>query len=334
MTQSTLPPLNAAWDPSLETTDADEFCWTPLQLAARAGDITHMRRILTQNPAAADEPPRGYYGQTALQAACLHGHPPAVRLLLDAGADLHFSGGNNLQRNALQIACGHGDEEVVDMLLAAGARVNEYDVHAPRKLSSSSSSSSTSSRVIVTRYNGRTALQAACERGHIHLVHRLLHLGADVNAPPSPTAGRTALQAAAGGGYVDIVGLLLQRGADADAPAAKYKGFTALQGACHGGHVKIVELILQQKGGLVDVHALGGNFGNGMALHAAAEVGRVDIIKMLLAAGADVNACSFRRGRGQSALQSAVVGGHEEAAQVLRAAGATGRSGGGCFLFS
>ncbi|KAM3456912.1 hypothetical protein NHJ6243_008017 [Beauveria neobassiana] len=326
MTQTTLPPLNAAWDPSLETTDTEEFCWTPLQLAARAGDVATMKSILSQNPAAVNEPPRGYYGQTALQAACMHGQELAVQLLIHAGADLHFSGGNNLQRNALQIACGHGDEKIVDMLLAAGARVDNVTDASTAGLQKVSRS-----RVTVTRYNGRTALQAACERGHTHLVHRLLQIGADVNAPPSPTAGYTALQAAAGGGYLEIVDLLLQHGADANAASAKYKGFTALQGACQGGHARVVQRVLQQD---VDVYALGGTYGDGMALHAAAEVGRVDIIKMLLAAGADVNACSFRRGRGYTALQSAVVGGHEEAAQVLRAAGATGRSGGGCFLFS
>jgi ankyrin repeat protein len=70
-----------------------------------------------------------------------------------------------------------------------------------------------------------------------------------------------------------------------------------------------------------------------MALHAAAEKGHVEIIERLLAAGADVNACSFKRGRGQTALQSAVVGGHDEAMQVLRDNGAVGRTGGGSLLF-
>ncbi|OAA71530.1 ankyrin repeat protein [Cordyceps fumosorosea ARSEF 2679] len=207
MTGTALPPLNAAWDPRLETPDADEFCWTPLQLAARSGDLALMRRILDADPAAAHAPPRGYYGQTALQAACVQGDLAAVRLLLAAGADVHAGGGHNMQRNALQLACGQGDEAVVDALLAAGARVDEP---------------------AVTRYNGRTALQAACERGH---------------------------------------------------------------------------------------------------------AGRADIIEMLLAAGAEVNARSARRGRAQSALQSAVAAGHEEAARVLRENGATGKSGGRCFLF-
>ncbi|KAI8202228.1 hypothetical protein K4K52_006636 [Colletotrichum sp. SAR 10_76] len=109
--QKSLPPLDAAWDPTLQTDDGEEYCWTPLQLAA--------------NPGAVNDPPRGYYGQTAIQAACMHGHEQAVQMLVDAGADIHFCGGNNFQRNALQIACGHGNEKVVEILLSAGAKVNE-----------------------------------------------------------------------------------------------------------------------------------------------------------------------------------------------------------------
>ncbi|KAK2611838.1 hypothetical protein N8I77_005159 [Diaporthe amygdali] len=324
--QTSLPPLDAAWDPTLETDDRDEYCWTPLQLAARGGEIEKIRQILAADPAAVNEPPRGYYGQTAIQAACMHGHLHAVQMLVDAGADIHFCGGNNFQRNALQIACGQGSEEIVEVLLRAGAKVNEVS-SAPESHMKVSQTSS----VAVARYNGRTALQAASERGHMSLVRRLLELGADVNAPPSPTAGYTALQAAVGGGYGVIVTLLLEHGADVDGAPAKCKGYTALQGACLGGYVGLVELLLQ-KG--ADVHALGGTYGDGMALHAAAEKGHVDVIMRLLAAGADVNACSLRRGRRQTALQSAAVGGHDKAIQLLRDNGAMGRTGGGRFLFS
>ncbi|EQB49827.1 hypothetical protein CGLO_10802 [Colletotrichum gloeosporioides Cg-14] len=263
--QKSLPPLDAAWDPTLQTDDGEECCWTPLQLAARGGELDHIREILAANPAAVNEPPRGYYGQTAIQAACLHGHEDAVQMLVDAGADIHFCGGNNFQRNALQIACGHGNEKVVDILLSAGAKVNEV-LSKPAHPAHESPESS----VVVTRYNGRTALQAAAERGHEHLVSRLLELGADVNAPPSPTAGYTALQAAAGGGYKTILKLLLQHGADINGAPAKYKGYTALQGACSRGHLEIVDLLIKEG---ANVHALGGIYGDGMALHAAAEKG-------------------------------------------------------------
>ncbi|KAK7711260.1 hypothetical protein SLS63_012693 [Diaporthe eres] len=318
--QKSLPPLDAAWDPTLETDDSDEYCWTPLQLAARSGQVERVKEILASNPTAVNEPPRGYYGQTAIQAACMHGHQQTVQILVDAGADFHVCGGNNFQRNAFQIACGQGNEEIVDILLKAGAKVNEVSKTSASSLKVSSSPS------VVTRYNGRTALQAASERGHVHLVSRLLDLGADVNAPPSPTAGYTAVQAAAGGGYTEIVKLLLQHGADINAASAKYKGFTALQGACLGGHIDLVDLLLQAG---ADVHALGGIYGDGMALHAAAEKGHVEIIKRLIAAGADVNAYSTKRGRGQTALQCATVGGHVKAIQFLKDNGAIRRTGGG-----
>lgn len=306
------------------TEDKDEYCWTSLQLAAREGDTAKIKRLLATNPAAVNEPPQGYYGLTAVQAACMQGHEEAVQLLVNAGADLHFSRSNNFQRNALQIACGQGNERIVDILLQDGAKVDD-------RRSSPLRTTSSKSQVMVTRYSGRTALQAASERGHMHLVSKLLHLGADVNAPPSPTAGFTALQAAAGGGYISIVRLLLEHGADINAAAATYKGYTALQGACLRGHVEIVDLLLENG---ADVHLLGGLYGDGMALHAAAERGHVEIIKRLLSSGADVNAYSSKRSRAQTALQSAAVGGHDDAMEILRQNGAVSGAGIGCFLFS
>lgn len=323
--QTSLPPLDAAWDPTLETDDCDAYCWTPLQLTARSGQVERIKELIASNPTAVNEPPRGYYGQTAIQAACMHGHQRVVQILVDAGADIHFCGGNNFQRNAFQIACGQGSEEIVDILLKAGAKINEVST------TSASRPQAPPGLSVVTRYNGRTALQAASERGHLHLVGRLLDLGADVNAPPSPTAGYTAVQTAAGGGYTEIVKLLLQYEADINGASAKYKGYTALQGACLGGHVDLVDLLLQEG---ADVHALGGTYGDGMALHAAAEKGHVEIIERLLVAGADINAYSSKRGRGQTALQSATVGGHAKAIEFLRDKGAIMRTGGGYLLFS
>ncbi|KAJ5018259.1 hypothetical protein K4K57_005689 [Colletotrichum sp. SAR 10_99] len=131
MMHKSLPPLDAAWDPTLQTDDEEEYCWTPLQLAARGGELENIREILAANPKAVNDPPHGYYGQTAIQAACMHGHEQAVQMLVDAGADIHFCGGNNFQRNALQIACGHGNEKVVDILLSAGAKATKTGHRKP-----------------------------------------------------------------------------------------------------------------------------------------------------------------------------------------------------------
>jgi len=156
-----LPHLDAAWDPSLQDEDTDEFCWTELQLASRNGDLALVQALLAQDTSLANAPATGYYGQTALQAACMQGHEEVVAALLAAGADVDAPGGNNMQRNALQFACTTGHARIIEMLLTAGARVNAGTGGRP-----------------VTRYNGRTALQAAAEGGHEAVVRRLLELGA------------------------------------------------------------------------------------------------------------------------------------------------------------
>ncbi|KAL7947111.1 ankyrin repeat protein [Trichoderma barbatum] len=328
-----LSPLDAAWDPSLPTDDFDEYCWTSLQLAARSGELQVVQEILASNPSAVNDPPRGYYGQTALQAACMHGHEDIVEYLLDAGADVHFCGGNNFQRTGLQIACGQGNENNIRMLLAAGSEINMSPVknHGIRvSTQNHQRSQSPPKNFAVARYNGRSALQAASERGHLSIVKLLLELGAEVNAPPSPIAGRTALQAASGGGFGAIVQLLLQNGAQVNAASARYKGITALQGACLQSNREIVELLLKSG---ADVQASGGGFnGDGTALHAAAEKGCIDIVKKLVDSGADVNS-SYNR-RGQTPIQGAMAGGHEEVVKYLRDMGAVGRTGGGIFMFN
>ncbi|UKZ97145.1 uncharacterized protein TrAFT101_011912 [Trichoderma asperellum] len=331
--QALLSPLDAAWDPSLPTEDKDEYCWTPLQLAARSGDLQAVRDILVSSgPSAVNDPPRGYYGQTALQAACMQGHEDVVKHLLDAGADVHFCGGNNFQRTGLQIACGQGNEKIVHLLLEAGSEVNMSPTtnHGIRILTRSQQEAHSPPKTfVVARYNGRTALQAASERGHLSIVKLLLERGAEVNAPPSPVAGRTALQAATRGGFGPIVHLLLSLGAQVNAPSARYKGITALQGACLQGSLEIVELLLRSG---ADVQASGGGFDrNGTALHAAAEKGHVEIVKKLIGVGADINASSNRRG--QTPMQGAMAGGHERVVKYLRDLGAVSKTGRGFFIF-
>jgi len=106
------PPPDAAFDPTLPTNDLDEYCWTPLQLASRAGDLVEIEALLaaargpSERAELANAPARGYYGQTALQAACQRGHAGAARALLAAGADIHAPGGANSHRDAFSLACG------------------------------------------------------------------------------------------------------------------------------------------------------------------------------------------------------------------------------------
>ena len=61
--------------------------------------------------------------------------------------------------------------------------------------------------------DGRMALQAAVEGGHLAVVERLLQQKADVNAAAAKSDGRTALQAAAEGGHLVVVERLRVAGA-------------------------------------------------------------------------------------------------------------------------
>lgn len=98
------PPRDARWDPSTlpDDDDDDEPQWTPLQIAAHHGDLAQIHRILSVLSSDEDKakvvnaPPVGWYGQTALQAACMHEHIEVVQALLNAGADIAAPGGNNL----------------------------------------------------------------------------------------------------------------------------------------------------------------------------------------------------------------------------------------------
>lgn len=182
----------------------------------------------------------------------------------------------------------------------------------------------------VTRYQGRTPIQAAAESGNQTLVDMLLDLGADINAPPSPSGGRTALQAACFAGHVDMVKHLISKGADLSGAAAKHGGYTALEAACRVGEERIVELLLA---GGADVHATGSRTG-GSALHAAAEGGHAEIVRKLLERGVDCNVLVGRAGtREQTALQSAYCLGHMDIVRVLREAGALGPVNGGKRLY-
>jgi len=311
--------LDAVFDPSFSEDASDEPQWTPLQLACLTGDLAVVQSLLSSSSSSSpaevgglvNAPPSGYYGQTALQAACLRGHEEIVQILLENGADVHASGGNNSERNAFELACGTTtsyQERIVEMLLAAGAVVNPPSV---------------------TRYGGRTPLQAASEAGHVSLVRKLLELGADVNAPASTSSGITALQGAVWRGHHAVVDILLQSGAEVNSPPAKYKGVTALQAACLIGDERMVELLLQRD---AHVNAKGSQLGGGTALHAAASGGHVRIVERLLDRGADVNAESGW-GR-QTPLQCAWLIGREDIVELFRRRGATGSEKGGQILFA
>ena len=96
------------------------------------------------------------------------------------------------------------------------------------------------------------------------------------------------------------------------------QGYTPLYWASEFGHKNIVELLIAEG---ADVNAVnGGRFVEQTALHIAVSYGHHDIVQILLANGADVNAKSYN---GRTALDMVIRKGHVKIVELLREHGET-----------
>jgi ankyrin repeat protein len=130
--------------------------------------------------------------------------------------------------------------------------------------------------------DGTTALMWACYSGDADLVERLIKAGADVSAVND--YGATALQTAAVLADPRIIKDLLKAGVNPDSPNAE--GQTALMVVARSGNVESAKLLLDA-GATVDARE---QWGNQTALMWAASEGHPEMIKLLTAHHADVNA--------------------------------------------
>jgi ankyrin repeat protein len=195
---------------------------SPLHAGA-AGGHAELVNVLIRRGAAIDRQVRGY--GSALQAGSAAGHTAVVSTLLHHGAAVNDVGGR--YGTALQAACSEGHVKVVEMLLENGADVNSSGkiFHTILQRSASGGrytpggSGGDTRRENFGSFRGRavdsgplrsTALQAACFRGHKHIVGILLEHGADIYASGGEYGD--ALQAATSQGHDDIRRLLLEHG--------------------------------------------------------------------------------------------------------------------------
>jgi uncharacterized protein len=148
--------------------------------AATLGETDRLRALLDEEPALATawSSDRG----TALHFAAFFAQPPAARLLLERGADVHAVSPTFGDVTPLHSAAAGGSAEIVHALLDAGADAN------------------------ARQQGGFTALHAAAHNGDAVMVRDLLAHGAD---PREMTEeGRTPLSFAEEKGHDEIAALL------------------------------------------------------------------------------------------------------------------------------
>src|SRR5262252_4736339 len=234
----------------------------------------------------------------------------ALRALVQRHADVNAP--QNDGTTALMWAARYDDLETADLLIHAGAKVTPAN------------------------RDRATALQLAAINGSAQMLEKLIKAGADPNAPLSAT-GDTALMLAARTGKTAALNVLLESGANVNAKES-WGGTTPLMWAVSERHPEAAKILIDRG---ADVHARS-NFvaaANGRGFEGrtpakddpkqkveefasgwltplmfAAREGDLESARLLVAAGADVNAVA---GDGKDALGLAIFNGHYELASLL-----------------
>jgi ankyrin repeat protein len=230
----------------------------PASLAAENGNPAILERLL-QAGVYADHSLPG--GETLLMTAARTGEPETVRTLLAHGADPNLREMTRGQ-TALMWAAAHNNAAAIQVLAEQGADINaKTDNPSP----------SPGRTFAYAPPTGFTPLMFAVRAGHIDATRVLLDAGADVNGIVSD--GQSALVVAAANANWELAAYLLDHGADVTQAGA---GWNALHQTVRTRRMNVG-------------FGTPGPFSSGT-------LDSIDLIRMLLAAGVDVNVRMTRNG--------------------------------------
>jgi uncharacterized protein len=263
---------------------------TPLHWAVRSNDLTLVDRLIK---AGAKANAANRYGVTPMFLACQNASGAVIERLIAAGVSANATGPEG--ETALHTCAHTGNVDAAKVLLAHGASINAGD-----------------------SWRGQTPLMWAAAQKHPQMIKVLAEAGADVNARSTiiawerqrtaeprdkwlPPGGLTAMLFAAREGCVDCVKVLAASGADMN--AIDPDSHTPLVLALMNGHYDVAGALIAAGADVNTADSVGRT-----PLYAAVDdhtmpssnrpapketddtLASMDIIKMLLAKGANVNA--------------------------------------------
>ena len=237
-------------------------------------------------------PTAGDYQPASLLEAVLLGNRSAVENFIALGADV----------NAAE------EDGTTPLMRAVHGRFTDIAKHLI----------DSGANVTARNHYGVTALYLAARSGDATTTRALLVAGIDANT--SLPGGETALMTAARSGHTDVVGVLLTGSSAVESladlgrnPTNERSGYAPVESAGYGDTDR--HPIQRHR---ADVNAREQRYGD-TALMWAAVAGHVDVVRLLIEAGADVRAVDDE---GVTALHLARANGHTEVAAALLAAGA------------
>jgi ankyrin repeat protein len=295
---------------NIQTRDED---WTPLHLAARAGEVD-ICRLLLQYGANVGSKVRD--GWTPLHLASRNGHLYIVQDLLVHGADPNDQNKDlwtSLHDSALN--AGPFKFEIVQLLVRHGAALDKTnaDHETPLHVASRCSGNVKIARFLVEKgantvsrdRDGDTPLHNASRFGNLEIVQILLGGRVDVNARNSD--GETPLNLVSSHGNIAVARLLLEHGANVT--CRDKQGWTPLHTAARYGHLDIARLLVKL-GIAVEVRNVDGN----TPLTLSAMSGHVEVSRFLIEQRASVHSVSAD---GWTALHFVSRFGHADVMQLL-----------------
>lgn len=324
--------------------------WTPLHMAASTGEIKAMKLLMNGHYGVANVNAISKGDGTALAVAVSFSQVKAVDLLLANGANPTLTADDG--ESPVAIAAYTGQDELLDTLLERGAGENL----ASKKFGSALASAASAGHEVIVRkllhYSDEAALQGALEEatrnGYNIIVQLLLQssqnlecneafetaasLGHDLvleelwkhnislgGTTITKEAVNNALYKATDFEQETTVTLLLHHyGADPDATGVPEGN--ALTASAYDGTLTILKILLDAG---ADVNAP-----TGYPLQIASSAGHLEVVKLLLNHGASINAVNPLSENG-TALQEACVSRQVDVAKELLAHGADPNLGGG-----
>uniref|UniRef100_A0A0A9WC50 Ankyrin repeat and KH domain-containing protein 1 n=1 Tax=Lygus hesperus TaxID=30085 RepID=A0A0A9WC50_LYGHE len=255
---------------------------TALTLACAGGHEELCELLLSRG---ANIEHRDKKGFTPLILAATAGHEKVVEILMNHQADMEAQS-ERTKDTPLSLACSGGRYEVVELLLSKGANKEHRNV------------------------SDYTPLSLAASGGYVNIIKLLLTHGAEINSRTGSKLGISPLMLAAMNGHTAAVKLLLDMGSDINAQIETNRN-TALTLACFQGRHEVVSLLLDRRAN-VEHRAKTGL----TPLMEAASGGYVEVGRVLLDKGADVNAPPVPSSR-DTALTIAADKGHCRFVELL-----------------